>query len=151
MNIGQAADASGVSAKMIRHYESIGVIPRPPRSEAGYRRYAHADVERLKLLRHARAVGFGTPEIKRLISLWEDKRRPAREVKRLAQVHLDEIQARVEELRVIAGALSHLVSHCHGDDRPECPILDALAREAPVANSRGATGAPRARRRPGGR
>jgi MerR family copper efflux transcriptional regulator len=136
---------------MIRHYESIGVIPRPPRSEAGYRRYGHADVQRLRLLHHARAVGFGTPEIKRLISLWEDTRRPAREVKRLAQAHLDEIEARIEELRLIAGALSHLVSHCRGDERPECPILDSLAHETPVGKPRRTSETLRARRRTGDR
>jgi MerR family copper efflux transcriptional regulator len=150
MNIGQAADASGVSAKMIRHYESIGVIPEPPRSDAGYRRYADADVQRLRLVRHARAVGFGTPEIKRLVSLWEDKRRPAREVKRLAQAHLEEIEGRLAELRLIAGALAHLVSHCHGDERPECPILDSLAHATPVAKPRRAKDALRTRRRTGG-
>jgi MerR family copper efflux transcriptional regulator len=150
MNIGQAAHASAVSAKMIRHYESIGVIPRPARSDAGYRRYADADVQRLRLLRHARAVGFGTPEIKRLISLWEDKRRPAREVKRLAQAHLEEIERRIAERHAITGALSHLVSHCRGDERPECPILDSLAHAPSVAESRGKTAALPARRRSGG-
>jgi MerR family copper efflux transcriptional regulator len=127
MNIGEAARASGVSAKMIRHYESIGLIPRASRSDAGYRRYQSADVQRLSFVRHARACGFSTAEIKRLLSLWQDERRSAREVKRLATQHLERIEAKLGELRLIAASLSHLVAHCHGDDRPECPILDSLA------------------------
>jgi len=127
MNISQAADATGVSAKMIRHYESIGVIPEPPRSPAGYRRYAAADIQRLRFIRRARAVGFDTAEVKKLLSLWQDQRRPARDVKRLAQDHLSRIEGRIQELRLIAGALSQLLADCHGDDRPDCPILESLA------------------------
>lgn len=133
MNIGQAASASGVSAKMIRHYESIGVIPCPARSESGYRRYTEADVHRLAFVRRARAAGFSTPDIKKLVSLWQNEQRTAREVKRVAQAHLAEIEARIEELQAVAGALSHLVAHCQGSDRPECPILESLAHDASAA------------------
>jgi MerR family transcriptional regulator, copper efflux regulator len=134
VNIGQAAEASGVSAKMIRHYESIGVIPAPPRSESGYRRYQASDIQRLSFIRRARAAGFSTPDIKTLISLWQDQQRPAREVKRLASAHLGDIEGRIEELKLIAGALSHLLAHCHGGDRPECPILESLADDLSVGD-----------------
>ena len=146
MNIGQAANASGVSAKMIRHYESIGVIPRPPRSESGYRRYEAADITRLTFVRRARAAGFDTADIRKLVSLWQDQRRTARDVKRLAQTHLAGIEARIEELRAVAGALSHLVAHCHGGDRPECPILESLAHEAAVGEPHPLPDRPRLRR-----
>jgi len=127
MNIGQLSEASGVSAKMIRHYEAIGLIPKPPRSDAGYRRYQQTDVQLLSFVRRARAVGFATPEIKSLVAMWLDRRRPAREVKAVAERHLATVEARIDELKVIARTISHLVQHCHGGDRPECPILDALA------------------------
>lgn len=126
MNIGEAAAASGVSAKMIRHYESIGLIPRPPRSFSGYRRYDDSDVQRLRFIRRARDAGFDTGRIRELVGLWQDRRRPSRDVKRLAHAHVAEIHARIEELQRIAGALAHLVAHCHGDERPDCPILDSL-------------------------
>lgn len=127
MNIGQLSAASGVSAKMIRHYEAIGLIPKPPRSDAGYRRYQQNDVQLLSFVRRARAVGFTTAEIKSLVAMWLDRRRSAREVKALARRHLATVEARIAELKVIAKTISHLVAHCHGGDRPECPILDALA------------------------
>ncbi|MBK9703219.1 MAG: Cu(I)-responsive transcriptional regulator [Betaproteobacteria bacterium] len=127
MNIGQLSEASGVSAKMIRHYESIGLIPKPPRSNAGYRRYQQTDVQLLSFVRRARAVGVAPAEIKSLVAMWLDRRRSAREVKALAARHLATVEARIDELKVIAKTISHLVQHCHGGDRPECPILDALA------------------------
>ena len=136
MNIRQLSKASGVSAKMIRHYEAIGLLPRPPRSEAGYRRYRPSDVQLLCFVRRARAVGFATMEIKALVAMWLDRRRPAREVKALAERHLATIEARIDELQAIAGTISHLIRHCHGGDRPDCPILDALAEGAPVTASR---------------
>jgi Cu(I)-responsive transcriptional regulator len=127
MNIGQLSAASGVSAKMIRHYEAIGLIPKPPRSDAGYRRYQQNDVQLLIFVRRARAVGFATTEIKSLVAMWLDRRRSAREVMAVAERHLATVEARIDELKVIARTISHLVQHCHGGDRPECPILDALA------------------------
>lgn len=146
MNIGQAAKASGVSAKMIRHYESIGVIPGPPRSQSGYRRYEPSDIQHLSFIRRARAAGFGLPDIKKLISLWQDKQRPARDVKRLASAHLADIEARIEELRLVAGALSHLLAHCHGGDRPECPILESLADGTSVGSGPAIPHSPHKRR-----
>ncbi len=131
MNISQAAALSGVSARMIRHYESAGLVPAAARSAAGYRRYTEADVHRLAFIRRARAVGFDTPGIRRLLSLWEDRRRPAREVRRLAQDQLGRLERRIADLEAIAATLSHLIDHCRGDDRPECPILDSLAAEGP--------------------
>jgi MerR family copper efflux transcriptional regulator len=130
MNIGQASRASGVSAKMIRHFETIGVLPPAARNLSGYRSYSQADLQRLEFIRRARDAGFSTAEIRALVSLWQDRGRPAREVRRLAAGHLARIQARIEELQRIAGTLSHLVGHCHGGERPECPILDALAAPA---------------------
>ncbi len=127
MNIGQLSAASGVSANMIRHYETIGLIPKPPRSEPGYRRYQQNDVQVLSFVRRARAVGFATEEIRSLVAMWLDRCRPAREVRAIAERHLATVEARIAELKVIAATISHLVAHCHGGDRPECPILDALA------------------------
>jgi len=134
MNIGEAARASGISARMIRHYEAIGVLPDSARSGAGYRRYGPDDLHRLAFVRRARDSGFSSDEIAHLLSLWQDDERPAREVKVLAARHLDRIRATIADLERIAGALSHLVEHCHGDDRPSCPILEALG--APPADAR---------------
>jgi Cu(I)-responsive transcriptional regulator len=137
MNISRAAQLSGVSAKMIRHYESAGLIPPAGRTDAGYRVYAMDDVHRLAFIRRARAVGFGSDDIRQLLSLWQNRRRPARDVKRLAVDHLAQLQMRIADLKAIADTLSHLIGHCHGDERPDCPILDSLAadRPAPAATS----------------
>jgi len=143
MNIGEAARASGVSAKMIRHYEANGLIPRAVRSLAGYRRYSEADVHTLRFIRRARDSGFDMAAIGQLLSLWRDRRRPAREVKRLALAHIDALGQRIAELQSIATALGHLAETCHGSERPDCPILDALA-----ADGGGAPAA--AKSRPGG-
>ncbi|MEZ5563365.1 MAG: Cu(I)-responsive transcriptional regulator [Gammaproteobacteria bacterium] len=129
MNISHAAKLSGVSAKMIRHYESAGLVPAAARNESGYRVYSMDDVHRLAFIRRARAVGFGTPDIRQLLSLWQNRRRPAREVKRLAVEHLAQLQTRIADLEAIADTLSHLIGHCHGDERPDCPILDSLAAD----------------------
>lgn len=127
MNISRAAELSGVSAKMIRHYESAGLIPAAGRNDSGYRVYTMEDVHRLAFIRRARAVGFGTTDIRQLLSLWQNRQRPARDVKRLAVGHLQQLQARIADLGAIADTLSHLIGHCHGDERPDCPILDSLA------------------------
>lgn len=127
MNIGEAAHASGVSAKMIRHYETIGLLARTKRSYSGYRVYEESDVHRLQFIRRSRNAGFSTPQIKNLLSLWDNRERPAREVRQLAQEHLRELEARIAELRAIAITLSQLVDRCQGDDRPHCPILESLA------------------------
>ena len=125
MNIGQAAAASGISAKMIRHYEEIGLSGKARRSASGYRVYADTDVHVLRFIRRARDLGFSTVEIKRLLGLWRN-RRPSAEVKRLALDHVADLQRRIGEMQEMARTLQHLAHHCHGDDRPECPILGAL-------------------------
>jgi Cu(I)-responsive transcriptional regulator len=127
MNIGAAARAAGLSAKMIRHYEAGGLLPPAARSAAGYRRYGPRELDTLRFIRRARAAGFGLAQVRALLALWQDRERPAREVKRLAQQHLADTQRRIAELQAIAASLSYLVAHCHGDARPDCPILDALA------------------------
>ncbi len=127
MNIGQAAQASGVTAKMIRYYESIGLMPPSPRSEAGYRRYAEQDLHLLRFIRQARRLGFGIDQIRQLLALWQDRGRSSAQVKALAQSHVDELNQRIGELVAMRDTLSHLAVHCHGDDRPECPILEGIA------------------------
>jgi len=142
MNIGEAARASGISARMIRHYEAIGLLPGSARSGAGYRRYGPADLHRIAFVRRARDVGFSSDEIRHLLSLWADEARPAREVRALAAGHLDRIRRQIAELERIAGALSHLVDHCHGDDRPACPILEALGAPEAAAPAAPSVGQP---------
>lgn len=129
MNIGNAAKASGVSAKMIRHYESIGLLPRAGRTDAGYRQYGEKDVRTLLFVRRSRDLGFSLEEIQSLVDLWQDRARPSREVKALAKQHLDFLDRKLEELQSMKNALAHLVSCCHGDERPDCPILESLSGE----------------------
>ena len=127
-NIGQAAAASGVSAKMIRHYEGVGLLPAVARTEAGYRQYGPADVQTLTFIRHARDLGFSIAEIGRLVGLWQDRGRPSREVRALAQAHMQALERKAQDLLRMKAALAHLVQCCQGDERPDCPILDGLAR-----------------------
>lgn len=129
LNIGQAAKATGVSAKMIRHYESAGLIPAALRSDAGYRRYGPADIHTLKFVRHARDLGFSLAAIRDLVGLWQDRARPSRQVKALAEAHIQELEQKAQELLAMKATLEKLVHCCHGDDRPECPILETLASE----------------------
>lgn len=128
MNIGDAAAASGVSAKMIRHYEAIGLIA-PARSGNGYRVYAERDVAVLRFIRHARDLGFPLEDVRRLLALWQDRDRASAEVKRLALAHVAALESKADSLRTMAASLRHLAAHCHGDARPDCPILDDLARD----------------------
>jgi len=127
MNIGQAADASGVNAKLIRHYESLGIIPKAARSESGYRVYSETDVHILTFVRRARSLGFSMKEIKKLVGLWRNKSRASLEVKNLALAHVKQLEQKIAELESIAKTLKQLAKCCHGDNRPECPILDELA------------------------
>ncbi len=127
MNIGEAAKSSGVSAKMIRHYESVGLLPPASRTDAGYRQYGDKDVRTLQFIRRSRDLGFSIEEIRGLVDLWQDQSRPSREVKALAKQHLDFLDKKLEELQSMKHALAHLVSCCHGDERPDCPILEGLA------------------------
>lgn len=129
-NIGEASALTGVSAKMIRHYEAIGLIPPASRTFANYRLYNEADLHRLRFIRRARNLGFPMKQIEVLLGLWGDPQRSSAEVKRLAQAHSDELAARIAEMQAMQRTLQSLAAHCHGDHRPECPILDDLAGPA---------------------
>lgn len=126
MNIGQAAAASGLSAKMIRYYEKIGLVPVARRSGSGYRAYVQSDIHRLRFVRRARDLGFSVAEIGGLLSLWNDRSRQSADVKRLAQTHIAELEQRIENLRQMADTLQTLIDCCAGDERPDCPILAGL-------------------------
>lgn len=126
-NIGDAARLSGVSAKMIRHYESIGLIPPAGRTFAGYRLYHDTDVHRLGFIRRARSLGFSIRQIEALLGLWDDRSRASAEVKKLAQMHVDELAQKIAEMQAMQRTLQDLARRCHGDHRPDCPILDDLA------------------------
>jgi len=129
MNVGQAAKASGVSAKMIRYYEEIGVLPAPQRAANGYRAFSERDVHTLRFIRRARDLGFSVQQIRQLVGLWRDRSRPSAEVKRIALTHIEELDRKIEETRAMRNTLAHLAQHCRGDGRPDCPILDELASE----------------------
>lgn len=126
MNISQAATASGVSTKMIRHYEAIGLVPKARRTGANYRMYAESDVHVLRFVRAARDLGFSMREIGELLNLWRDRRRPSRKVKALVTEHLLALERRIAELQAMKTTLEQLAHHCHGDERPDCPILERL-------------------------
>jgi Cu(I)-responsive transcriptional regulator len=126
-NIGEAATATGVSAKMIRDYEKLGLIPTADRSFAGYRLYAEADLHRLRFIRRARTLGFSMKQIAELMALWNDRGRPSAKVKQLALAHVGELDAKIAELQAMQRSLRSLAGACHGDARPDCPILDDLA------------------------
>jgi len=130
MNIGEASKASGVSAKMIRHYEAAGLFAEPKRTAAGYRQYSAAEVHTLRFIRHARELGFSIAQIGELVGLWQNRRRSSRQVKALAEAHMAALDAKAQELLAMKAALAQLVHGCHGDGRPECPILEGLAGEA---------------------
>jgi Cu(I)-responsive transcriptional regulator len=129
MNIGQAAASSGVSAKMIRYYERIGLLAAAERSGAGYRTYGDAQIHTLQFIRRARDLGFPLDAIRRLLGLWQDRSRSSRDVKRVALATVGELHAKLEELQLMVRTLEHLARECHGDERPECPILDDLATD----------------------
>ena len=127
MNIGEAAKSSGVSAKMIRHYEGVGLIHPATRTDSNYRVYTHKDVSVLRFVGRARQMGFSIKQISVLLSLREDRTRPSSEVKQLAKAHLAELDQRIRELAEMRDTLVSLADDCRGDARPECPILNALA------------------------
>ena len=127
MNIGEAARASGVTAKMIRYYESVDLIPPAGRSEAGYRTYSARDVDTLRFIRRARDFGVPMDRVKLLVGLWQDKDRPSREVKAIALRQVADLEAKIAELTAMKDALAELANTCRGDSRPDCPILRDLA------------------------
>ena len=130
MSIGEAAAASGVTAKMIRHYEEMQLIPAASRTLSGYRTYSDKDVHNLRFIRRARDLGFSIKQISGLLDLWRDRSRSSAKVKALAQEHIAELEQKIVEMQAMKNELSRLVHCCHGDQRPECPILDSLAAGA---------------------
>jgi len=133
MNIGQAADASGVSAKMIRYYEEIGLIRPPHRTDSNYRVYGADEVHVLRFIRRSRTLGFSIEETSALLALWQDKTRASAEVRDIAAGHISALETKIAELESMVGTLKHLVHCCHGDNRPDCPILDDLAGIEPTS------------------
>jgi MerR family copper efflux transcriptional regulator len=131
-NIGEAAALSGVSAKMIRHYEESGLIPKAQRTESGYRTYTDADVHMLRFVRQARHLGFSLRQIGELLSLWQNRRRRSGEVKALALAHIRTLDDKIAETQAIKATLERLVGCCRGDHRPDCPILETLAEPPPA-------------------
>ncbi len=127
MNIGEAARASGVSAKMIRYYEATGLLAAVERTLGNYRTYAPADIHTLRFIRRARDLGFDMASIARLLALWRDERRSSAEVKHIAEGHIAALRERIGQMQAMLRTLEHLCQHCHGDTRPDCPILDDLA------------------------
>lgn len=126
-NIGETAKASGVSAKMIRHYESIGLIEPAVRTDAGYRVYRQRDVDVLRFIHRSRELGFSLEQIKTLLALWRDKQRASKDVRAMAKMHIAELDRKIADMQAMRRTLETLARACHGDDRPDCPILDDLA------------------------
>jgi Cu(I)-responsive transcriptional regulator len=131
MNIGEAAQASGVSAKMIRYYEETGLIPPAGRTASGYRTYGPKEVQVLRFVRRARDLGFPMERVAELLALWRDRSRASADVKRLAEEQVQALEHRIREMEEMKAALEHLVHACAGDDRPDCPILDELGGQGP--------------------
>lgn len=126
MNIGEVSKQSDVNSKMIRRYEELGIIPKAGRSLAGYRQYSQNDVNILKFVKRSRELGFSMKDIKQLISLWRNKSRSSSQVKNIATKHINELEKKLTELQSMLSTLKHLTKNCHGDQRPDCPILDEL-------------------------
>jgi Cu(I)-responsive transcriptional regulator len=126
MNIGEAAEKAGLTPKMVRHYESLGLLPRVHRTESGYRVYGESEVHTLRFIKRSRDLGFSIPVIGELVKLWQDRRRPSASVKRVASAHLAELDRKITEMASMRKTLGHLIHCCQGDDRPDCPILGDL-------------------------
>ena len=126
-NIGQTAKASGVSAKMIRHYEAIGLIGAAVRTDAGYRVYSERDVQVLQFIHRSRELGFSLEQIRTLLALWQDKQRASKDVRAMAKQHIAELDRKIADLQAMRRTLETLATKCHGDERPDCPILDDLS------------------------
>jgi MerR family copper efflux transcriptional regulator len=130
MNIGLASKTTGVTAKMIRYYENVGLIRPTDRTQSNYRTFSDSDVNELKFIKRARTLGFSVEEIKRLLELWRDHGRPSREVKAIAQQHVADLDVRIAEMQAMADTLRQLANACAGDERPHCPILNGLGSAA---------------------
>jgi MerR family copper efflux transcriptional regulator len=130
MNIGAAAKVTGIPAKTIRYYESVGLLEKPARTEGNYRVYGDRDVATLRFVQRARQLGFSIKEVAGLVALWHDRQRASAEVRTLAVGHLEEIERKLQALHAMHDTLRHLIDRCHGDSRPDCPIIDELAMEA---------------------
>jgi Cu(I)-responsive transcriptional regulator len=128
VNIGDAAKFSGVSAKMVRHYESLGLLPAVARTDSGYRQYSEAEVHTLRFIKRARDLGFSMEEIGELVGLWQNRRRASANVRKIATKHADELAQKIAAMQEMQKTLQHLIHCCHGDERPECPILEDLAQ-----------------------
>ena len=128
VHIGDAARLSGVSAKMVRHYEGLGLLPRVARTDSGYRQYSEAEVHTLRFIKRARDLGFSMDEIGELVGLWQNRRRASANVRRVAQKHAEDLAQRIAAMQAMQKTLHHLIHCCHGDERPDCPILEELAR-----------------------
>lgn len=128
MSIGVAARRAGISARMVRHYESLGLIHGVARTDSGYRQYTDADLHTLHFIRRARDLGFSIEEIATLLGLWQDRSRASSQVKRIAQAHIDDLGERIAAMQAMQRTLQTLVDCCQGNDRPDCPILDDLAQ-----------------------
>jgi len=148
VNIGQTSKASGISAKMIRYYESIGLVPKAGRTEGGYRDYDETDVHRLRFIRRARDLGFSFERVRELLKLWSDQKRSSADVKALALTHVEELETRATQLKQMIKTLRHLARACEGDNRPDCPIIDELeSGKAPAGHdAKHGKPAPRSRR-----
>lgn len=139
MNIGEAAKASGVSAKMIRYYEQIKLVPPSDRTASGYRSYSQADIHRLQFVRRARDLGFSVAEIGELLALWGDRSRKSADVKRVAQANITDLERRIGEMQQMADTLKTLVNCCAGDARPDCPILEGIEKDLKPSGQRATT------------
>jgi Cu(I)-responsive transcriptional regulator len=127
VNIGQAARLSGVSAKMVRHYEGLGLLPAVGRTDTGYRQYTETEVHTLRFIKRSRDLGFSMAEIGELVGLWQNRRRASGSVRRIAERHAQDLERRIAEMQQMRKTLRHLIHCCHGDERPDCPILEDLA------------------------
>ena len=128
VNIGEAARLSGVSAKMVRHYESLGLLPAVARTDSGYRQYSEPEVHTLRFIKRSRELGFSMEEIGELVGLWQNRRRASANVRKIAQKHADELAQKIAAMEEMRKTLAHLIHCCHGDERPDCPILEDLAK-----------------------
>ena len=135
-NIGEAATRSGVSAKMVRHYEALGLLPSVNRTDSGYRQYGDREVHTLRFIKRARDLGFSMAEIAQLLKLWQNRRRSSAEVRRIASRHVADLDQRIAEMEEMRQTLQHLIQGCHGDHRPDCPILDELEGQRKVSAAR---------------